>query len=75
MGLYICLALVCLDGSFRRLILCIYKIISVNDDNVVTLHVNYIYMVNDIYMNMYLVYFVRYDVMRLERCIIGEEGY
>ena len=52
-----------------------YKIISVNDDNVVTLHVNYIYMVNDIYMNMDLVYFVRYDVMRLERCIIGEEGY
>ena len=40
MGLYRCLELVCLDGSFRMLMLCMYMILNAKDDIMMTLHKN-----------------------------------
>ena len=39
MGLYLCLALVCLEGRLRRLFLCMYMLISVDDMYMIILHV------------------------------------
>ena len=39
-GLYLCLALVYLDGSSIRLILCMYMIMNAKYDSMMSLHVN-----------------------------------